>query len=107
MRPNRLSANVVALFTIVALFLASHDARAQTPSPTTRTDALEQEQAEKVKSLAPQEPEKYERLTGRIEAALTRGGNHWYPYFENAYSGGGFPFGDKRGEVEVEEADVR
>lgn len=93
MGPKRLSANVVALFTIVALCLASHDARAQATSPATRTDALTQEQAEKVKSLAPQEPEKFERLTGRVEAALTRGGNHWYPYFENSYSGGGFPFG--------------
>ena len=93
MGPKRLSANVVALLTIVALFLASHDARAQTTEPSTRTGALEQAQAEKVNLLAPQEPEKFERLTARAEAMLTRGGNHWYPYFENSYSGGGFPFG--------------
>ena len=92
---NRLSTNVVAvsLLAIAALVLASHDARAQTPDPSTRTGALEQAQAEKVKTLTPQEPEKFERLTARAEAMLTRGGNHWYPFFENSYSGGGFPFG--------------
>ena len=67
--------------------------RHQDPDPSTRTGALEQAQAEKVKSLTPQEPEKFERLTARAEAMLTRGGNHWYPFFENSYSGGGFPFG--------------
>ena len=88
--PKRISANFVALLTIVALLLTWHDASAQTTEPSTRTGALEQVQAEKVKLLAPQEPEKFERLTARAEAMLTRGGDHWYPYFENSYSGGGF-----------------
>jgi hypothetical protein len=70
-----------------------HIALAQTSSPATRIDAIEQAKAEKVESLTPQEPEKFERLTARAEAMLTRGGNHWYPFFENSYSGGGFPFG--------------
>jgi len=93
--PNRLSTNVgaVYLLAIAALVSASHDALAQAPDPSTRTGALEQAQAEKVKALTPQEPKKFERLTGRAEAMLTRGGNHWYPYFENSYTGGGFPFG--------------
>src|SRR6187200_971727 len=91
--PKRISANFVALLTIVALLLPSHDASAQTAEPSTRTGALEQAQAERVKLLAPQEPEKFERAMARAEAMLTRGGNHWYTYFENSYSGGGFPFG--------------
>ena len=90
---KRISANFVALLTIVALFLPWHDASAQTTEPSTRTGALEQVQAERVGLLAPQEPEKFERAMARAEAMLTRGGNHWYPYFENSYSGGGFPFG--------------
>ena len=95
MSPTRLSVQCVAvcLLAIAALVLASHDALAQSTDPSTRIEALEQEQAEKVKALTPQEPEKFERLMGRAEAMLTRGGNHWYPFFENSYSGGGFPFG--------------
>src|SRR5262245_51068335 len=92
---TRSSTNVVAvcLLAIAALVPASHDALAQATDAATRTGALEQAQAEKVKTLTPQEPEKFERLTARAEAMLTRGGNHWYPFFENSYSGGGFPFG--------------
>lgn len=95
MGPNRITTHPVAVYVlaIAALVLASTDAPAQTTDPSTRTGALEQEQAAKVSSLTPQEPEKFERLVGRAEAMLTRGGNHWYPFFENSYSGGGFPFG--------------
>jgi hypothetical protein len=94
-RSDRLSAHFLAvcLFAIVAPLGARRDVLAQTADPATRTEALEQVQSEKVKSLTPQEPEKFERLTARAEAMLTRGGNHWYPFFENSYSGGGFPFG--------------
>jgi hypothetical protein len=93
--PHSLSTNLVALclLVIAALGLASHDVLAQTADGSTRTGVLEQAQAKKVKTLTPQEPEKFERLTARAEAMLTRGGNHWYPFFENSYSGGGFPFG--------------
>jgi hypothetical protein len=93
--PNRLSTQAVAvsLLAIAALVLAPHDARAQAAEPSTRTGVLEHAQAEKAKTLTPQQPEKFERLTARAEAMLTRGGNHWYPFFENSYSGGGFPFG--------------
>jgi hypothetical protein len=84
---------VRCLLAIAALVVASHDALAQTADASTRTGTLELAQAEKVKSLTPQEPEKFERLTAQAEAMLTRGGNHWYPFFENSYSGGGFPFG--------------
>src|SRR5262245_18339385 len=83
----------VCLFAIVTFIIARHDVLAQSADPATRIEAFEQAQAEKVKSLTPQEPEKFERLTARAEAILTRGGNHWYPFFENSYSGGGFPFG--------------
>ena len=64
--PNRLPTNVgaVYLLAIAALVFASHDALAQAPDPSTRTGALEQAQAEKVKALTPQEPKKFERLTG-------------------------------------------
>lgn len=95
MGPTRIPAHSVAasLLAAAALVLSSLDVSAQTTDPSTRAGALEQAQAEKVKSLTPQEPEKFERLVGRAEAMLTRGGDHWYPFFENSYSGGGFPFG--------------
>jgi hypothetical protein len=78
---------------IVALLVSHHGALAQTATPATRTEAIEDAQAEKVKELTPQEPQKGERLTARVEAALTRGGPHWYPFFESSYPGGGFPVG--------------
>src|SRR5262245_32840271 len=84
---------VLPMLALLAMFAARHDARAQTQEPSTRTEALEQAQSDKVPKLTPQEPNKGERISARLQAILTRGGNHWYPFFESSYPGGGFPAG--------------
>jgi len=66
---------------------------AQEPGATTREAAIEQEQAEKDKILHPYEPGKAEALANRIEDILVNGVPRWHPFFNNAYSGGGFTLG--------------
>jgi hypothetical protein len=66
---------------------------AQAPEPTTREAAIEQAQAEKVKTLHPYVVTTGERLMARAEAILQGGAVKWHPFFENAYAGGGFAFG--------------
>jgi hypothetical protein len=66
---------------------------AQQPESTTRQAAIEQAQAEKLKVLHPYVPNKGEQLAARVERILTGEGKHVHPFFESAYSGGGFAFG--------------
>jgi hypothetical protein len=66
---------------------------AQQAEPTTRTAAIEQSQAEKAATLTPYVPNRGERLGARIQNVLTGEGRHFYPFFESAYSGGGFALG--------------
>jgi len=82
-----------SLFTLVALAGSAGVALAQQAEPTTRQGAIEQAQAEKVKILRPYVPGKGERLAAKVENILTGEGGHLHPFFESAYSGGGFAFG--------------
>src|SRR5687768_3633803 len=82
-----------SLFALSALAGPARVAHAQPPEPTTRQAVIEQAQAEKVKNLRPYVPDKGERLAGRIESALTGETRHLHPFFESAYSGGGFAVG--------------
>jgi hypothetical protein len=66
---------------------------AQQPDPPTREAAIEQAQAEKVKTLHPYEVSTAEKLMAKAEAILAGGVRKWHPFFENAYKGGGFAFG--------------
>lgn len=69
-------------------------AAAQEPAATSRTAAIEQEQAEKEKSLHPYVATTAEKALNRLGDILAGGGSlKLYPYFESAYSGGGFAFG--------------
>jgi hypothetical protein len=63
------------------------------PEATTREGAIEQAQAEKSKDLRPYEVTGFERLMAKAESILTGSVRKWHPYFQNAYSGGGFAFG--------------
>ena len=67
-------------------------ATAQEPDPQTRAAAIAQEQAEKAQTLYPFVPGKAEERLDKVEVLLTDG-LPWYPYFENAYAGGGFTVG--------------
>jgi hypothetical protein len=82
-----------SLFSLVALAGSVGVALAQQPESTTRQAAIEQAQAEKLKVLHPYVPNKGEQLAARVERILTGEGKHVHPFFESAYSGGGFAFG--------------
>jgi hypothetical protein len=79
---------------IVAAFAAGTTtlAAAQEPDPPTREAAVVQAQAEKAQTLHPYVLSRAEELSNKAELLLTDG-LPWYPYFENAYAGGGFTVG--------------
>jgi hypothetical protein len=82
------------LFSVVALVAgAATNAVAQQPEPATREAAIEQEQAEKEKTLHPYVPTKAQAFVNRLEEIMLNGVPSWHPYFNNAYSGGGFAAG--------------
>ena len=83
------------LFAVVVLVAvgATTSVVAQQPEATTREAAIEQEQAEKVKTLHPYVPGKAEALLNRAENILVNGVPSWHPYFESADYGGGFTLG--------------
>jgi hypothetical protein len=69
---------------------------AQEPPPTTREGVIEQAQADKVKTLHPYQPTKAEQIFTRVDTALLERTIRWHPFFDSAYSGGGFTLGAGR-----------
>ena len=65
----------------------------QTGQASSRQAAIEQEQAAKVPTLHPYLPNTGEKIFDRLDTILEGGGLRWHPFFENAYSGGGFTLG--------------
>jgi hypothetical protein len=65
----------------------------QAAQASSREAAIEQEQAAKVAVLKPYQPNAGERWAQKAQDVLVNGGLHWHPFFENAYSGGGFTLG--------------
>jgi hypothetical protein len=91
----RSKAIVVArrVLTLLGLWLAVPPAavgQEQPPEPRTRAAQIEQQQAEKV--IRPYQPGTAERWLDYAESTLTTGSG-FHPFFENAYSGGGFTLG--------------
>ena len=85
------------LIMLAALASGPTTALAQGPGPaapegTTRQGAIEEAQAEKDSRLQPFALGKGERDANKVENILVNGLT-WYPFFENAYQGGGFPLG--------------
>jgi hypothetical protein len=72
---------------------STESALAQQSEPATREKAIEDSQAEKAKDLHPYVPNKAEALINAVEQNLTNGVVHWHPFFDSAYSGGGFTLG--------------
>ena len=66
---------------------------AQEPAPATRQVAIEQEQAEKTKTLHPYVVSPAERLMGKVGTILSGTSKSWHPFFGSAYAGGGFTLG--------------
>ena len=85
----------ISLFAAVLAGTATA-AHAQEPAPpegATREAVIEQAQAEKDKSLHPYVPTRAEAIMDKAEDILQQGGLSWHPYFDSAYSGGGFTLG--------------
>jgi outer membrane protein assembly factor BamA len=77
-------------------------AAAQSPEPATsdtaqqassRQEVIEQSQAAKVATLHPYVPNKGERIFDKVDTLLEGGALRWHPFFDSAYSGGGFTLG--------------
>jgi hypothetical protein len=80
--------------TDVAISSATTDnAVPQDSTPGTRQAVIEQQQAIKEGELRPYTPNKGERIFEHIDTILEGGNLRWHPFFENAYSGGGFTLG--------------
>jgi hypothetical protein len=58
-----------------------------------RQAAIEQEQAAKVANLRPYKPNKVEAYFERFDRLIEGGTLTWHPFFDSAYSGGGFTLG--------------
>jgi hypothetical protein len=65
----------------------------QTSPASSREAAIEQEQAAKVSTLHAYVPNKGERIFEQVDTILQGGQLRWHPFFESAYSGGGFTLG--------------
>ena len=82
---------VFTLIACVAVVVGSdRNVQAQEPS---RAGQIEQEQAEKTKTLHPYPVSTGERIMNKVEDITVNGGLHWHPFFDNAYRGGGFAIG--------------
>jgi hypothetical protein len=68
-------------------------AAAQETTATTRQGTIEEEQAKKEKTLHPYTVGKAERIMNKVQDALTNNTRKWHPFFDSAYSGGGFTLG--------------
>ena len=99
---------VLKLFTIAALTAASsavasaqgpaaadpaEPQQAQAAPAPSRQALIEQEQADKQTNSKPYVANKGERLFQRLDAVIAGGSLKWHPFFDSAYSGGGFTLG--------------
>jgi hypothetical protein len=78
------------------LFAAGHAGApllAQANGDDTRAAVLEREAAQKALQLQPPTPNKAEKYVDYAENWLTAGGSQVHPFFDSAYSGGGFTVG--------------
>ena len=110
------TSRVLRLFSIAACVLASAvSAAAQTPPPPdppegsstgaagvepgqagpagTREAAIVRDQAAKSQNLHPYQLNKAERIFQQVDTILEGGTLRWHPFFDSAYSGGGFTLG--------------
>ena len=85
---------VFSLCALVALMAGTPAiVAAQDQEPSTRAAVIEQEQAGKVGTLKPYQPDAGEKWAKKAQDILVGGGLHWHPFFESAYRGGGFTVG--------------
>src|SRR5215217_615093 len=83
---------VAMALTCAAVLLAVPAHAQDTTDPATRAAVLEQAQADKAKELHPYVPNKAEKYLNYAETTLSTQ-LAFHPYFDSAYSGGGFTLG--------------
>ena len=91
---NTRAAAIAAGVLIIIIIAGASQAGAQdvTP-PSSRTAEIEQSQAAKAAAAHPFKPGKVEEVLDHIEDSLLSGAIHLHPFFDSAYSGGGFTLG--------------
>jgi len=72
---------------------AGADPQSQAAPAGIRQAAIEQEQASKAGQLHPYVPNKGEAIFEKVDTILQGGTLRWHPFFDSAYSGGGFTLG--------------
>jgi len=77
----------------VALLAGPAASIAQTPEAETRQDVIERGQADKADDLHPYVQSRGEEVMGRVQDFLVNQRIRWYPFLQNAYSGGGLALG--------------
>jgi hypothetical protein len=88
------TANCARAALALSIVLAAPLAAAQEATdPPTRAAVMEQAQAQKATALHPFVPNKVEQVLGNVESVLVSGNLHVHPFFDSAYSGGGFTLG--------------
>lgn len=75
---------------------AQATAPAQSAPASTREDTIEQAQAAKAQALQPYAPARGERFFLRLDRIMKGELSRWHPFFDSAYSGGGFTLGAGR-----------
>jgi hypothetical protein len=98
MRTARLSGATCAALVCAALLtaIAVAPVAAQTPDAAgadTRAASIEEAETEKAADLHPYVPNKAEKYINYVETWLVNGGPVIHPFFDSAYSGGGFTVG--------------
>ena len=89
---EHMTARVVATFAIAALACAGPAAAQDPQPPAGRAALLEKAQSDKAADLRPYEPDRVESALNKVEKILLRG-VRLHPFFDSAYSGGGFTLG--------------
>jgi hypothetical protein len=85
---------VIVAWLLLLAVAAPQLARAQPAGePGTRAELIAQAHAEKAAQLHPYEPNRAEELVKWLEEQFLLGAANWHPFFESAYSGGGFTLG--------------
>jgi hypothetical protein len=90
---DRVRVACTTLATATALIVSGPIVPAQDAQPATREALIESAQAAKVPTLRPYEASAAERWTLKAQEAVLGGNLRWHPFFDSAYSGGGFTLG--------------
>ncbi|HKW00171.1 MAG TPA: BamA/TamA family outer membrane protein [Vicinamibacterales bacterium] len=88
---------ICAVLVLGARGVAAAQQTEETPPPeqqaASRVELIEQQQAAKAQALTPAELGKAERYVTDVAEILLSGQLHWHPFWQSAYSGGGFTMG--------------